>query len=78
MESIDDLTSTNGRARTKRANIRPLLTPRAIARGACGHSPYYYGFLIYCDSLLDKGSPHQNIVLVVRTGRRDHAKMSAR
>jgi hypothetical protein len=23
----------------KRVNIRPLLTPRAIARGACGHSP---------------------------------------
>jgi len=42
MESIDDLTSTNGRARiNERANIRPLLTPRAIARGACGHSPYY-------------------------------------
>ncbi len=39
-ESIDDLTSTNGQARTnERANIRPLLTPRAIARGACGHSP---------------------------------------
>ena len=25
----------------ERANIRPLLTPMAIARGACGHSPYY-------------------------------------
>ena len=25
----------------ERANIRPLLTPRAIARGVCGHSPYY-------------------------------------
>jgi len=24
----------------ERANIRPLLTPRAIARGVCGHSPY--------------------------------------
>ena len=23
----------------EQANIRPLLTPRAIARGACGHSP---------------------------------------
>jgi hypothetical protein len=28
-------------ANEQRANIRPLLTPRAIARGACGHSPYY-------------------------------------
>jgi len=43
MESIDDLTSTNRQARAnKRANIRPLLTLRAIARGACGHSPYYH------------------------------------
>ena len=24
----------------KRVNIRPLLTPRAIARGVCGYSPY--------------------------------------
>src|SRR5271170_5447703 len=41
IESIDDLTSTdNKRPRAnERANIRPLLTPRAIARGACGHSP---------------------------------------
>ena len=32
---------TSERERTnERANIRPLLTPRAIARGACGHSPY--------------------------------------
>jgi len=40
-ESIDDLSHrrTDERERT-RANIRPLLTPRAIARGACGHSPY--------------------------------------
>ena len=31
---------TNADERTnERANIRPLLTPRAIARGACGHSP---------------------------------------
>src|SRR6266567_242962 len=31
---------TNERKRaSKRANIRPLLTPRAIARRACGHSP---------------------------------------
>jgi len=31
---------TGGRlSANKRANIRPLLTPRAIARGACGHSP---------------------------------------
>jgi hypothetical protein len=43
IESIDDLTLiTNERERTdKRANIRPLPTPRAIARGACGHSPFY-------------------------------------
>ena len=27
---------------SERANIRPLLTPRAIARGVCGHSPPYY------------------------------------
>ena len=41
-ESINDLISTNRQARTnERANIRPLLTPRAIARGACGHLPYY-------------------------------------
>jgi hypothetical protein len=33
-------TSERERA-NERANIRPLLTPRAIARGACGHSPYY-------------------------------------
>jgi hypothetical protein len=35
---------TNERERTneQRANIRPLLTPRAIARGACGYSPFYY------------------------------------
>ena len=41
IESIDDLLSTNELLRTdgQRANIRPLLTPRAIARGACGHSP---------------------------------------
>jgi hypothetical protein len=32
-------TSERERA-NERANIRPLLTPRAIARGACGHSPY--------------------------------------
>ena len=31
---------TNKRKRaSKRANIRPPLTPRAIAHGACGHSP---------------------------------------
>ena len=41
IKSIDDLILTNNeRERTnERANIRPLLTPRAIARGACGHSP---------------------------------------
>src|ERR1700734_1942463 len=35
---------TNKRERMseQRANILPLLTPRAIARGACGHSPFYY------------------------------------
>ena len=26
----------------QRANIRPLLTPRAIARKACSHSLFYY------------------------------------
>ncbi|OCK89357.1 uncharacterized protein K441DRAFT_667782, partial [Cenococcum geophilum 1.58] len=41
---IDDLILTNERARIneQRANIRPLLTPRAIAYGACGYSPFYY------------------------------------
>ena len=44
IESIDNLTSTNEQLRAsneQRVNIRPLLTPRAIARGACGHSPPY-------------------------------------
>src|SRR6266702_3882495 len=41
IKSIDDLTSTDKQREqtNKQANIRPLLTPRAIARGACGHSP---------------------------------------
>jgi hypothetical protein len=40
IESIDDLSHRRTSERTdERANIRPLLTPRAIARGACGHSP---------------------------------------
>ncbi|OCK94355.1 uncharacterized protein K441DRAFT_660194, partial [Cenococcum geophilum 1.58] len=45
IESINDLTLTDERAceRTnKRANIRPLLTPKAVARGAYGHSPLDY------------------------------------
>ena len=43
IESINDLTSTDKQREqtSKQANIRPLLTPRAIARGACGHSPPY-------------------------------------
>src|SRR5438105_8606796 len=36
VESIDDL-SHQRTSKCERANIRPLLTPRAIARGACGH-----------------------------------------
>ncbi len=48
-ESIDDLSHrrTNECRRTnERANIRPLLTPRAIARGACGHSPFFYYYYL--------------------------------
>jgi len=41
IESINNLTLINRQARTnKRANIQPLLTPRAIARGAYGHLPF--------------------------------------
>src|SRR6266704_5597910 len=43
IESINDLILTNKPTRTNaRANIWPLLTPRAIARRACGHSPFFY------------------------------------
>ena len=30
----------------ERANIRPLLTPRAIARGACGHLLFFYCYYL--------------------------------
>src|SRR6266568_3497042 len=37
------LTLMNERTQTNKrtSKLRPLLTPSAIARGACGHSPFY-------------------------------------
>ena len=67
IKSINDLTLMTERTRTnERANIRPLLTPRAIARGACGHSPstteYYlaawitpYGFPVSSQGVVTLG-----------------------
>jgi len=41
IESIDDLTLTNERMRTNKQTSKYTAppNPRAIARGACGHSP---------------------------------------